>query len=198
MMTIRDAAASDTPAVAGMLARAFADDPAMSYIFPDPDRRATGLPRLFAQLFAQDRDGMRLVSGKADAATLWRRPGRPEAPLWSTAARAVPLLAALGPAVGRALRLSAAIAEHFPVEPFWYLHIAGVDPAQQGKGLGGASIRAGLARADATGVPCYLETATEKNLGLYAALGFELVGDWRVPGGGPPFWSMRRAAARCS
>ena len=195
MTTIRDATADDAHAVARTLARAFATDPAMSYIFPDPARRAKGLPRLFAQLFAQDRDGMRLVSADADAATLWRRPGRPEAPIWSTAARAVPLLAALGPAVGRALKLSGAIADHFPVEPFWYLHIAGVDPAQQGKGLGGASIRAGLARADASGVPCYLETATEKNLGLYGALGFELIGDWRVPGGGPRFWSMRRPVA---
>ena len=88
--------------------------------------------------------------------------------------------------------LGDAVEAHFPSDPFWYLHIAGVDPARQGRGLGGASIRAGLARCDADGVPAYLETATESNVGLYARLGFELTGEWSVPKGGPRFWSMMR------
>lgn len=192
MTDVRDAGVEDRAAVAAMLGRAFADDPGMRYIFPDDADRAKRLPRLFALLFDGDADGMRLVSGAADAATLWRAPGHAATPLAAMIAQVPALIGALGTAIPRALRLSAAIDAHFPVEPFWYLHVAGVDPARQGRGLGGAVIRAGLARSDASGVATYLETATQSNLGLYAALGFQLIGDWHVPRGGPQFWSMRR------
>ncbi|MEH3047935.1 GNAT family N-acetyltransferase [Sphingomonas adhaesiva] len=192
MSDVRDAGVQDRAAVAAMLGRAFANDPAMSYVFPDPQDRARRLPKLFAVLFDGDADGMRLVSGPADAATLWRAPGKASTPLTAMIAQALPLIGALGTAIPRGLRISGAIDAHFPVEPFWYLHVAGVDPSQQGRGLGGKVIRAGLARADASGAPTYLETATESNLGLYGALGFQLIGDWQVPRGGPRFWSMRR------
>jgi hypothetical protein len=60
----------------------------------------------------------------------------------------------------------------------------------QGKGWGSAAIRQGLTRAGSEGLPVYLETAKESNVGLYRKLGFKLVGEWDVPTGGPHFWSM--------
>ncbi|HEX4693979.1 GNAT family N-acetyltransferase [Sphingomonas sp.] len=191
---IRDAGPGDRSAVAAMLARAFADDPAMSYIFPDPRDRAKRLPRLFALLFDEDAPGMRLVTGEARAATLWQRPGTPAVGTLTLLRRAVPLVAALGTALPRALRVADALDAHAPSGRYWYLHIAGVDPAHQGRGLGGASIREGLARAANDGLPAYLETATERNVGLYQSLGFVVTSEWSVPKGGPKFWSMLRAA----
>ncbi|WP_294238521.1 GNAT family N-acetyltransferase [uncultured Sphingomonas sp.] len=197
MVTIREAGAGDRAAVATMLGRAFADDPAMSYIFPDAADRAKRLPRLFALLFDRDAVGMRLVSQAADAGTFWRPPGQAHVPTMAFVRRLIPVLHALGASLPRAMRLGDAVEAHFPAEPFWYLHIAGVDPARQGQGLGGASIRAGLARCDADGVPAYLETATGSNVALYGRLGFELIGEWSVPKGGPRFWSMiRRVGGR--
>jgi ribosomal protein S18 acetylase RimI-like enzyme len=105
--------------------------------------------------------------------------------------QAWPLWRALGANIPRALKVSHAVEAHMPAGDFWYLHIAGCDPAVQGKGLGAAVVRAGLSRA-AGRLPAYLETATERNLGFYRALGFEIVDDWHVPGGGPRFWSMLR------
>lgn len=192
MVTIREAGAGDRVVVATMLGRAFADDPAMSYIFPDAADRAKRLPRLFALLFDSDAVGMRLVSEAADAGTFWRPPGQAHVPMAAYVRRLIPVLHALGASLPRAMRLGDAIEAQFPREPFWYLHIAGVDPARQGRGLGGASIRAGLARCDADGVPAYLETATESNVGLYTRLGFQPTGEWSVPKGGPRFWSMIR------
>ena len=192
MVTIRDAGSGDRAAVAAMLGRAFADDPAMYYIFPDAEERAKRLPRLFALLFDSDAVGMRLVSEGAEVGTFWRPPGQAPVSITAYVRRLIPVLHALGASLPRAMRLGDAIEAHFPSHPFWYLHIAGVDPARQGRGLGGASIRAGLARCDADGVPAYLETATESNVGLYARLGFELTGEWSVPKGGPRFWSMIR------
>jgi hypothetical protein len=50
-----------------------------------------------------------------------------------------------------------------------------------------------LLKANASGIPCYLETFNEKKLGFYKRLGFRIVGAGRIPGGGPPFWAMTRA-----
>lgn len=63
----------------------------------------------------------------------------------------------------------------------------------QGTGKGGAVIRAGLERVNAEGLPACLETAKETNIGLYRRFGFEVTEEWRLPGG-PPVWSMVRAA----
>ncbi|HEU4960288.1 MAG TPA: GNAT family N-acetyltransferase [Sphingomonas sp.] len=193
---VRIALPQDRPAIAAMLARAFADDPAMRFIFPDPAARAKRLPRLFALLFEDDGPvGMRLVTAGGEAATLWRAPGRAETGIWDMIRHAPAMLHALGGAIGRALRIANAIDAHHPGHAFWYLHIAGCDPAFQGRGIGGAVVRDGLARAAGEGLPCYLETPLEKNVGFYRSLGFELVETWDVPGGGPRFWSMERAAS---
>lgn len=184
----------DRKGVAALLARAFADDPAMTFIFPDPTERAKRMPRLFALLFDADGvNGMRLATGNSEAVTLWRAPGHLRTGRLAMLRQAIPMITAFGSAIGRALAVSGAIEAHFPEEPCWYLHIAGCDPVHQGKGFGGDAIRAGLARA-AGRLPCHLETATERNLGLYTSLGFAVTGEYRVPGGGPLFWSMLRPA----
>jgi GNAT superfamily N-acetyltransferase len=193
--TVRPATDRDRNAVAAMLARAFADDPAMRFIFPDPEARARRMPRLFRLLYKTDGPvGMRLMTAGGEAATLWRRPGDAHTGTLAMLREALPMLHALGGAIGRALRVSDAIDAHHPDFPFWYLHIAGCDPAAQGKGFGGATVRAGIDRAAGEGLPVYLETPLERNVGFYQSLGFELKGAWDVPGGGPRFWSMLRPA----
>lgn len=196
-MTIAVAGTRDRERIATMLARAFADDPAMAFVFPDSVQRARRLPRLFRLLFDGDAlAGMRLVTAGGEAATLWRGPGRAQIDGATMLRQALPMLHALGTALPRALTVSNAIAAHSPDEPHWYLHIAGCDPAAQGRGLGAAAVRAGLARIAGSGLPACLETANEGNIGFYRALGFELTADWTVPKGGPRFWSMRRPPGR--
>ncbi|MFW2852166.1 GNAT family N-acetyltransferase [Sphingomonas sp. TX0543] len=193
-MTICTAGNADRDMVAAMLARAFQDDPATSWILPDHADRARRLPRLFRLLFDGDAGGMRLITPGGEAATLWRGPGQADISLWEMVRNAPALLHALGMAgARRALLVSGAIAAHHPPGDYWYLHIAGCDPAMQGKGLGGLAVRAGLQRG-AGRLPAYLETATERNLGFYRAIGFEIVDEWNVPNGGPRFWSMLRPA----
>lgn len=163
----------------------------MSWIFPDPADRAVRLRRLFGILFDSDAAGMRLVTAGGEAATLWRGPGRIHTGRLEMLRRAVPLLRALGAARRRAMRVADAIEAHMPTGDFWYLHIAGCDPAHQGRGHGATAVRGGLERA-AGRLPAYLETATGRNLGFYQGLGFAVTGEWRVPGEGPRFWSMLR------
>ena len=190
---VRVAGDADRARIAAMLARAFVDDPSMSFIFPDSTERAKRMPLLFGLLFDADAlSGMRLMTEGGEAATLWRGPGHGETGLFVLLRQAWPLWRALGGAIGRALAVSQAIEAHMPTSPHWYLHIAGCDPAAQGKGHGGAAIRSGLARVAGSGLATYLETATERNLGLYRALGIEVIDTWDVPRGGPRFWSMLR------
>ena len=190
---IRIASPVDRTAIANMLARAFADDPAMSYIFPDPETCATRLPRLFGLLFdADSSDGLRLIADDVAGATLWRAPGHGKTDIWEMIRHAPGMVYALGGAVGRALRVSSAIDAHHPSSPYWYLHIAGCYPMQQRRGIGGALIRAGLARVAGDQRACYLETALETNIGFYQGLGFEVLETWEVADGGPRFWSMLR------
>ncbi|HEX7849483.1 MAG TPA: GNAT family N-acetyltransferase [Sphingomonas sp.] len=187
---IREATRADRDVVTAMLARAFADDPATSYIFPDRADRVKRLPRMFRLIFDEDVGGMPLITGNGEAATLWRKPGQAEIGKLEMLRQLFPLIGAFGSALARAMRVGDAIDAHHPPGPYWYLHIAGVDPAHQGRGLGSASIRQGLARAKEDGLPAFLETATPSNVGLYQSLGFEVIDEWHVPKGGPKFWSM--------
>jgi GNAT superfamily N-acetyltransferase len=75
--------------------------------------------------------------------------------------------------------------------PHWYLWGIGVDPAYQGKGIGGDLIQPVLKQADAAGHPCYLETQNSSNLPFYQKHGFEVASDGKTSGG-LQVWAMLR------
>jgi ribosomal protein S18 acetylase RimI-like enzyme len=186
--------ANEHERVAKTLACAFQNEEACSYIFPDPEVRARRLIAMFRVIVANDAPAGNIYqSVGGEAITLWRAPGKATGTTWEFARSLFPFIAALGPGIGRGLKISGLIEKHHPTEPFYYLHFAGCAPEHQGKGLGGAAIRAGLAQADADHLPAYLETATERNIGLYCNLGFEVIAEWSVTRG-LPFWGMLRPA----
>jgi ribosomal protein S18 acetylase RimI-like enzyme len=79
--------------------------------------------------------------------------------------------------------LSATESFHRTVQrPHWYLVAVGTRAERRGQGLGSALVEVGTSRADAAGVPCYLETATQSNLDFYARRGFEVIGQAEVEG----------------
>ncbi|PKB19196.1 ribosomal protein S18 acetylase RimI-like enzyme [Novosphingobium kunmingense] len=189
---IGEAGAAQGAAMAVSLARAFADDPAMRWIMPDAAERHRRLPPLFRTLVADElASGWALASPKCEAVTLWRGSEKVHESPWRMIAGLPTFLRILGRNVLRGMAVGNAIEAHHPKGlQYHYLHFAGVDPAFQGRGWGGAAIRAGQDRARAAGLPVYLETATPENVGLYQALGFRVTGEWTVPRGGPHFWSM--------
>lgn len=181
---------------AAVLARAFHDDPMLVFVEPDPQRRRRVLPWFFA---AAVRLGHRRgrVDETPDGAAIWLTPGRTElgpAALLGSGLLQAPLR--FGPA---AFRRFAALTGAFEAvgaavhgdAPFWHLFILGVNPPAQGAGLGGRLLAPVLAKADAAGQPCYLETLAERNLSFYRRHGFDLATGERRPGL-PPFWTMRR------
>jgi ribosomal protein S18 acetylase RimI-like enzyme len=76
--------------------------------------------------------------------------------------------------------------------PHWYLAGIGVDPPDQGQGVGAALLRPGLDGAERERLPCVLLTNNEANLPFYRAHGFETVREGETPSGGPHAWAMVR------
>ena len=90
------------------------------------------------------------------------------------------------------LGLLDAVGRAHPHEPpHWYLMLLGTDPVLQGRGVGSQLLAPVLARADADGLPTYLETQKERNIGYYRRHGFE-VRDEISRRGTPTVWTMWR------
>jgi ribosomal protein S18 acetylase RimI-like enzyme len=194
---VQQAAPGQLDALARVLARAFADDPMIRWPFPDLPDPVAALEICFRAWNAGNIE-LGLVVEAADGAgfAVWVPPDR--AGSWLETERlARPVVIGLTDDDGaRYDRLWDWIEEHMPAEPLWYLDQLGVDPSRQGEGLGRALVQFGLDRAAAAGLPAFLETAKERNLGFYASLGFSVVDEGTVPDGGPRIWFMRRDPAR--
>ena len=193
---VRPATAADRDVTARVLARAFIDDPAMAWLFPDAATRAARLDRFFTTIARADAttDAWTLAlddDGVPAAAALWRPPGAWRPPALAMLRLLPRLIATFGTSLPRALALQSVLEAHHPAAPHWYLQFVGCVPEAQGRGIGGAAIRARLAECDAQGLPAALETATPGNLGLYQALGFQIT-DSFDGADGLPFWAMWR------
>jgi ribosomal protein S18 acetylase RimI-like enzyme len=182
--------------IAGVLGRAFADDPLYRWLWPDPRRRLDHVTafvgaevRLCARAGRVDVavDGERRVQGAA----LWALPGRYPFPR----ALSARVMAATMPHMG--LRASAKLPRLIrvdrahPSEAHWYLLTLGVDPDAQQQGIGRSLIAATATQADRDGVPVYLETFKEPNLAYYQGLGFEQR-EHIAEAPLPAFWTMLR------
>ncbi|MBN1319555.1 MAG: GNAT family N-acetyltransferase [Thermoleophilia bacterium] len=76
--------------------------------------------------------------------------------------------------------------------PCVYLLVLGVRRAHQGKGLGGALLRALIEDCERQSLSIYLETETEENVRLYERFGFKLLKQVDLPNLGLPMWEMMR------
>lgn len=190
---IRAAAARDRGPAVATLARAFWDDPFIVHFFPDEAIRARRIGRFFDLLWrANTAVGRVDVAGAGEAVALWRPPGRWRVSRWTMLGHLPRMVAAYGVAIGRVLACLRAMERQHPIEAHWYLMTLGTAPEAQGRGLGGAVVRAGLARCDVDGLPAYLECGSAANIPFYEGLGFRLLGEVEVPGG-PAFYPMWRA-----
>jgi ribosomal protein S18 acetylase RimI-like enzyme len=182
------------------LARAFQDDPMFRWVFPDPARRRRDLGLLNRVLLQYGlRYGCADHSNDGSAVALWIPPGQK----MTTArlARSGNLLLPMRIGVGRLRALLTAssamdrIHKRCAPVPHWYLVVLGIEPQLQGKGRGSSLLRHGLARADRTGAPCYLETSQRSNLDFYERHGFSVVGQAPIGQGAPTAWAMLRDPA---
>jgi GNAT superfamily N-acetyltransferase len=183
----------------GVLGRAFQDDPYWSWVVPLDSRRAEVLPWFMEVLarYCHKYGEANTTAGKVEGAALWISPGKypPSTVRMMLAGMMfVPLKfgrAALSRLI-RSLGYYEQLHKRGVPGHHWYLPTLGVDPPRQGRGIGSALIQPVLGRADAEGLPCYLETEKERNLPFYRRHGFEVVVKDDLPNGGPHFWTMKR------
>ncbi|MGW7063231.1 GNAT family N-acetyltransferase [Streptomyces sp. NPDC054904] len=191
----KTATLDDTSLISRTLTRAFDDDPMMRWFFPDAAARETALGRYFSTLFTQQYVHHGVCERTDSAAAFWVAP--------EAQAKAVPdadTIRELRDILGDRAELFGAAVEtaagHTPGEPHWSLSLIGADPAAQGRGHGAALLRSGLARADASGLPAYLESSKPSNLPFYEHFGFTVREEVHLPGGGPTLWTMWREPHR--
>jgi GNAT superfamily N-acetyltransferase len=189
---------SDVGQMSVVLARAFYDDPVMSWMVPDDRTRLKALTRAFAGLARPhflSRRGSEVGrrDGAVGAATLWDPPGQRKGSWLEELSMMPAMLWAFRSRVPATVRVMELMEKNHPEEPHWYLMAIGSDPAVRGAGFGQVLMRSRLDRCDVEGVPAYLENSNPKNESYYLRFGFEVTGEIKLPEGGPSMWPMWRA-----
>jgi ribosomal protein S18 acetylase RimI-like enzyme len=179
-----------------MLARAFHDDPAWTWLLPDPERRARVLPWLFRVGFDVTAADVWVTVGSVAGAARWLPPGKPAMRVGATlrAMLATPLRlgSATAPFLAYGRTVETMRAQVMP-GPHWYLAGIGVDPTMRRRGIGSALMRPGLEAAQRDGLPIVLLTNNAENIPFYERNGFVIVRTGTTPRGGPQAWAMVRS-----
>ena len=194
-LPLRPLRAGRLDAAAALLAHAFSDDPATAYLIPDPAQVIPIMKAFFeaclrnglehGQVFALD-DPLRAVAiwhvidndhvemPEPDVSGMLSMLDEPSQYRWLL------VLGSMGEVHQRLMR-----------QPHTYLPVVGVEPEQQGRGLGSAMLAPLLASSQAQGLPCYLETFNPLNLPLYERHGLRVAHEGVVPGTTVILWGMR-------
>ncbi|WP_437976149.1 GNAT family N-acetyltransferase [Sorangium sp. So ce295] len=176
---------------AQILARAFHEDPFISWAEPDPARRQQTMTTVFGAMLAHaDRHGGRLFEpgvGSVD----WKPPAHAGMGLGDVVRSGLwQVMLVAPPAVW--WRLSAhEDAGMARVRPFLgqgsvYLGTLGVEPSLAGRGHGGRLLQRTLAVLSERWTTCVLRTEQPRNAAFYRKHGFTLVDESVVPVSGLP------------
>jgi GNAT superfamily N-acetyltransferase len=171
---------------AAVLARAFRDYPTFRRLLPDAETREDRLQPVMRFFL-----GCGLLRGRAvapsralEGVAVWFRAEELGFGV-GTLLRAglAGALLGLGPgAARRFIRLGNAKRAHrrrLLEGREWFLDVVGVDPALARRGFARRLIAPQLARADAEGRACFLETSDPTNVGIYVRFGFQVVDTYR-------------------
>lgn len=173
----------------GTLVLAFAADPFVRWIYPEPAQYLVHFPpalEAFGGAAFAEETVWRL--GDFAAVALWMRPGvEPDGE-----ATVAHFLATVAPEkIEDLMAVFAQMDEAHPTSGHWYLPWFGVDSALQGRGLGSELMRPGLEIVDRDHLPAYLDSTNPRNISFYQRHGFSVTGEWRA-GSSPPIISMLR------
>jgi GNAT superfamily N-acetyltransferase len=203
MASVRQLHRSEVAASASLLARAFTADPFLGHFMADPRRRRLALPPFFAAVL-HELIGSKGVyvsehQGEMVGVAAWVPP-EPKTP--SRDARLRTRLASmhvrlLFPRAAPQVRSGfETLAADHPSDPHWYLAFVGIEPAQQGHGLGRQLLRPVLEQADGEHCICYLETPFPDTPTFDRKLRFADTAELRPVAGAPPIWTMTREPQR--
>jgi ribosomal protein S18 acetylase RimI-like enzyme len=192
----RRASPSDSEVVISIITLAFANDPLWCRALARSDGSTQHRAR-FWQLFVAGalRYPWVWLTVGGEATSVWIPPGGTEMSEVQEARLAKLARGSLGSAADDYIELLTRFdAAHPRDEPHYYLSLLGTHPDHRGNGIGMALLEHVLALIDADGFPAYLESSNPANNHRYAGVGFEEVGEFSYPGGGPVVTTMWRPA----
>jgi GNAT superfamily N-acetyltransferase len=197
-LSVRRATAADRRRSADVLAGAFSDDPVFLRMLPaDVSRREDRLRRFFAlELPRSVAEGGAWTTADGAGAAVWYPPGRWKPSLWRTVLQTPAMLRVLGKQASSAGQMLAAMQQHHPAAPHWYLMYLAAETGRTGSGIGTALLQPVLYRCDTDGLPAYLEATTQRNRALYRRHGFTDLPELVLPDGGPVLYPMWREPRR--
>lgn len=176
-------------AIVDGLVLAFTVDPAMRWMYPQPQQYLQHFPAF-----------LRAFGGAAfEYGTAYSLEGAAGAALWLPPTAQVntdPVLEVVRQTIPASKQADLfavfdEMATYHPHEPHWYLAILGVEHAQQRKGYGSVLMKQALAICDRDETLAYLESSNPANIPFYERHGFEVVGTIQ-PGNFPPIFPMIR------
>ncbi|GAA1008855.1 N-acetyltransferase [Acrocarpospora pleiomorpha] len=176
-----------------VLTEAFMNDPLVCWLFPKAAERGHLQSHFYRPLLTHPA-AEAYLAGRLEGASVWLtlaagQTPHEEQPDASEAGQH----AVFGTNGARLLALGQALAPRHPDrEPHLYLPCMGVISGRQGSGLGSAMLRHRLARADADGLPAYLEASSPRSRALYQRHGFEDLGEQVRVADSPLLWPMWR------
>jgi GNAT superfamily N-acetyltransferase len=178
-MTVTKLTPEQIPPAASLLARAFAHDPVLGHYLRPGWRQKRAFEAFFQSalwegLRAKQTYGA-IEHGGLVGVALWFPPEQTSVPGPKPLRSRVAMLMVqlLYPSASKLLLEGFhAVEAHHPSEPHWYLAFIGVEPSQQGRGIGPQLLGPVLGEADRHAQPCYLETPFPATHTFYRSLGF--------------------------
>jgi GNAT superfamily N-acetyltransferase len=192
--SVGKASPGEVSALAGVLARAFHDDPAFSWVLRADPRRMKILEQgfeLFLRRIWLEQEEVYTTAGTV-AVAVWERPDEWKVPVGRQLRMLPAMVKVFGRHLPRVLRALTVLERKHPREPHYYLAFIGAEPEWQGHGLGSAVLSPVLRRCDDERMPAFLEASTPRNRALYERHGFAVTEEFRLGDGAPPQWRMWR------
>jgi len=192
------------PAIESLL-KAFRDYPLLTYYFPDEIHREkvayyfvscsvyTGIS--YGEVYAP--------STNVEGIAIWFPPDTYPVSILRTI-KSIPLrkLFGLGKEGGGKMKQVGGYLDkvHKRLAPYdhWFLNTIGIDPRYQGEGYATKLMKPVLNILDKKGLPCYLDTLDEKNVGIYEHFGFKVIEESNITNTHLTNWAMLREAGNIS
>lgn len=191
----------DAEAATAILAEAFHHDPVLTWLIPHEHRRKPALETFFAletrHVLQHPHSLLATRRGTPRGVLLVLPPHRWKTSFLAQLRSARTFMSIFGARIGRANALQSRLNRLHPREPHYYIPLIGVAASAQGTGVGSLLLEQLTARADAEGLPIYLEATSPDSARLYRRHGFETKRTVIGPGrkrsrGWPPIELMAR------
>jgi ribosomal protein S18 acetylase RimI-like enzyme len=175
---VKTATEAEETRVIDTLRLAFAADPAVRWVWPDPHEylsHSSSFARAFGGKAFANKSAHYV--GNYSGAALWLPPN-----VDPDVDQLIELLQNTGSNEAKkdGPKIFEKMSDYHPNEPHWYLPLLGVDPLHHSKGLGSALLQHALNICDQDNKYAYLESSNPRNISLYERHGFELLGTIQV------------------